>query len=210
VGGVKKPGVYPLGPDAIDLLDIVAVSGGSSYPTYETRISLTRGDVRGQIYMNRVLSHHSENIFLKPHDEISIERMPQKFMALGAVQRAGHYDFGQPELTVLGAISKVQGLDDALADPTGVFLFRFEHVDTLRQLGYNIGGGGETGLRPVIYRFDLRDAAQYFHAKSIALRHDDVLYVSNASAVSTEKFLRILGRFVGMGTSAAVLSGAVN
>lgn len=210
IGGVNRPGVYPIGSDSEDILDILAVAGGSSFPTYETKISLTRGSQTGQTYLDRIIANPADNIFVQPQDEVSIERLPLKFMAFGAVTRSGQYDFGQPELTVLAGLAKARGLNDNLADPTGVFLFRFESRETLNAIGYSGTNAISEGLVPVIYQFDLRDVNQYFYAKSIGIHDDDMLYVANARAVGLSKFLRIIGQVVGIGARTAVIASELD
>ena len=201
VGGVKQPGIYPLGTTNSDILDILAAAGGSNYPSYETKVSLTRGSKTAAVFLDRMISNSRENIYVSPHDEISIERSPRYFLAFGAVANKGQVQFGQPKLTVLEALAKAQGLDHTLADPTGVFLFRFETRKTVKDLGY-IGQVTTTGsLIPVIYRFNLQDPSQYFFAKAIQIQHQDAIFAANSSVVQLEKFLKILNGTVEMGTS---------
>src|SRR6201990_1817971 len=45
---------------------------------------------------------------------------------------------------------------------------------------------------PVIYTFNLRDPAGYFLASSFEMRNKDILYVSNAFAVESTKFMTYL------------------
>ena len=49
------------------------------------------------------------------------------------------------------------------------------------------------GQVPVIYRLNLKDPNQYFFAQSITMRDRDVIYVADASTVSLQKFLGLLG-----------------
>jgi polysaccharide export outer membrane protein len=48
------------------------------------------------------------------------------------------------------------------------------------------------GKVPVIYQLDLKDPASFFVAQSFPIRHQDVLYVSNAPAAELQKFLNIV------------------
>jgi polysaccharide biosynthesis/export protein len=210
IGGVKAPGVYPLGADTKDILDVLAVAGGSSFHSYETMVRLTRGDRTAQTYLNKIIAKPENNIFLQPQDEVSFERLPLDFLVFGAVAQSGRYEFGQPKLTVLAALAKARGLDDNLADATGVFLFRFESESTVRALGLEVGSLNWDAGVPVIYRFDLRDAKQYFYAQSIGILDDDVLYVANAPAVGLSKFLKIIGQVFGIGVRTAVVATTVN
>jgi len=77
VGGVKQPGIYPLGTTNSDILDILAAAGGSNYPSYETKVTLTRRGKTGAIFLDRMIANPKENIYTSPRDEISIERSPR-------------------------------------------------------------------------------------------------------------------------------------
>jgi len=203
VGGVKTPGVYPIGPSNDKLLDALAVSGGALYPNYETKLTLTRLGQMASIYLDDVVSDSRKNTYLRPRDEVSIERKPKYFLAFGAVAKKDQIEFGQSKLTVLEALAKARGLDDELADPTGIFLFRFESRKTLADFGRLDDVADGVTLIPVIYRFNLRDANQYFYAKAIGVHSKDAIYVANASSVQVSKFMKILGQAVGIGITTA-------
>jgi len=44
-----------------------------------------------------------------------------------------------------------------------------------------------------VYRANFRDPSSYFFAQQFAMRHRDVLYVSNAESVEVMKFLNYVG-----------------
>jgi polysaccharide export outer membrane protein len=203
-GDVAKPGVYPLTLRGDNLIDLIAQAGGTTYPSYESLISLTRRGVIERAYVEHVINTPSDNIFLKPGDEIHIERKPQTFAAFGAVEKKGQQDFGAARLSVLEAVGKTSGLSDDRADPTGVFLLRFEDAKTAYQLIGQDNAMDSRPVVPVIYRIDLKDPNQYFFAEVIPLRDRDIIYVANAPAVELDKFLTIVAKTIA--TSRASIS----
>jgi len=203
-GGVRKPSVIPLTNKGVDLLDVVATVGGSNYPSYDSRISLTRGSKIGRSYLSHIINTPQDNIYLKPGDKINIEKVPQSFSAFGAVAVKGKVDFGAAKLSVLEGIGKVSGLKDRQADPRGVFLLRFENATT----AYSLAGLPNNDQRqrvPVIYRIDLKNPNQYFFAQAIQLHDKDIIYVANAPSVELDKFMSLVGKGLGIGLKSGAL-----
>ena len=191
-GGVGKSGLYPLSVRGDSLLDVIAGSGGSSYPPYETVVNITRRGEIASSYLDHVIETPADNIYLRPGDQISIERKPRTYSAFGAVERKGNIEFGASDLNLLEAVSKSSGLSDLRADATGVFLFRFEKRAVAERFAREpVTVSGD--VVPVIYRLNLKDPNQYFFAQSIAMRDRDVIYVADATTVSLQKFLGLLG-----------------
>jgi polysaccharide export outer membrane protein len=208
-GGVGKAGLYPLSTRGDSLLDVVAGAGGSSYPAYETMVSITR---RGEIaasYLDHVLETPADNIYLRPGDQISIERQPRTYSAFGAVERKGNIPFGASDLNLLEAVSKASGLSDIRADASGVFMFRFEKRPVAERFArepVNVRGD----IVPVIYRLNLKDPNQYFFAQSIVMQDRDVIYVADATTVALQKFLTLLGSALSPPASAVRTVNSVN
>ena len=191
-GGVGKAGLYPLSLRGDTLLDIIAGSGGSSYPAYETVVNITRQGEIASSYLDHVQETPADNIYLRPGDLISIEKMPRTYTAFGAVERKGNIAFGVGNLNLLEAVGKSSGLADIRADASGVFLFRFEKRAAAERFSSEpVQAQGDRV--PVIYRLNLRDPNQYFFAQGIAMQDRDVIYVADASTVALQKFLGILG-----------------
>jgi len=191
-GGVGKAGLYPLSLRGDTLLDVIAGSGGTSSAAYETVVNLTRQGEIASSYLDHVQETPADNIYMRPGDIISIEKMPRTYSAFGAVERKGNVPFGAGNLNLIEAVGKASGLADIRADASGVFLFRFEKRAVAERFSSKpIQVQGD--LVPVIYRLNLRDANQYFFAQAIAMQDRDVIYVADASTVALQKFLGILG-----------------
>ncbi|MGE0237580.1 MAG: polysaccharide biosynthesis/export family protein [Parvibaculaceae bacterium] len=200
-GGVGKAGLYPLSLRGDTLLDVIAGSGGSSYPAYETVVNITRQGEIASSYLDHVQETPTDNIYMRPGDLISIEKTPRTYTAFGAVERKGNIPFGASNLNLLEAVGKSSGLADIRADASGVFLFRFEKRAAAERFATEpVRGQGERV--PVIYRLNLRDPNQYFFAQAIAMQDRDVIYVADASTVALQKFLGILGSAISPPASA--------
>jgi len=202
-GEVNKPSILPLTYKGDDLLDAIAGVGGSKYPAYESRISLTRKGKIARAYLSHILNSPRDNIYLASGDKINIERVPQSFSAFGAVSKKGKTDFEAAKLSVLEAVGKVAGLLDQRADPRGVFLMRFEQRKVAYQFA-DMDNEDQRSVVPVIYRINLKDPSQYFFSQAIPMHDKDIIFVSNAPAVELDKFVTILGKAVG--TSRATMS----
>jgi polysaccharide export outer membrane protein len=191
-GGVGKAGLYPLSLRGDTLLDVIAASGGSTFPANETVVNVTRRGEIASSYLDHVQETPADNIYLRPGDLISIDREPRTYSAFGAVDQKGRIDFGTSNLSLIEGVAKASGLSNERADATGVFLFRFEQRAAAERFAREpVQARGE--LVPVIYRLNLKDPNQYFFAQAIAMHDRDVIYVADATTVALQKFLTILG-----------------
>ena len=102
---------------------------------------------------------------------------------LGDADRVGKLD--------RAAVGKSGGLNNDLADPASVFLYRGEPRDVAAKLGIDVNNF-KTPLVPVIYAVNFRDPSGYFLATKMQIRNKDVLYVSNAQGVEVAKFMSYL------------------
>jgi polysaccharide export outer membrane protein len=135
--------------------------------------------------------------------------VPRTFTAFGAAGRVGEFAFDTEHLTLAEGVAKAGGLIDALADPAGVFLFRFEPerianaLDPNAQVGAQVGGHVRGQRRiPVVYRLNLREASGYFLARSLEMRDKDIILVAEADGVQLLKFLTLLRAVSGIANDA--------
>jgi polysaccharide biosynthesis/export protein len=107
----------------------------------------------------------------------------------GAAGSQGQFNFDAWRISVAEAVGKSGGLNDTLADPGSVFLYRGETREVATQLGVDVARF-EGPIVPVIYNVNFRDPAGYFLATKMQLRNKDVIYTSNAQAVEVAKALQ--------------------
>ncbi len=194
VGDVKKPGRMPISVAGTRVLDLVAEAGGSKYPTYETMVTLKRGDRTAAILLENLFDFPENNVYLMPDDNILLAHMPRSFTLFGAIGKTQEVAFNTRTVTLAEAIARGGGLSDDRADPSGVFLFRFEDVGIARQLSDKVEDKGLAGYRvPVVYRLNLREPKAFFLARYFELRDKDIVYVASHPTAEFAKFIRMLG-----------------
>lgn len=206
-GEVATGARVPLSVRGDRVMDVIASAGGIRAPVNETFIQLSRGGRTARVAMSRVVRDPRENIYMRPNDVLTLVREPQTFVAYGATGRNAEIPFDADGISLAEALAKAGGLLDRRADPTGVFVLRFEPAKIVRQLLPDSALLGYGATVPVIYRLNLRDANSLFLAQKFRIFPKDILYVSNAPFTEAEKAFYALGLLTGpLGTAAAVYS----
>jgi polysaccharide export outer membrane protein len=126
-----------------------------------------------------------------PNDVIYLFNQPQTFVSFGAAGIQGQFNFGAWRISLAEAVGKQGGLNDGLADPSLVFLYRGETREVAAKLGVDCSRF-EGPVIPIIYHANFRDPSGYFLAQSFEMRNKDVIYSSNSPVVETTKFLVFL------------------
>ena len=193
-GEVANGARVPLSTKGDRILDVIASAGGVKIPVSETFIQLTRGKSTVRVAMSRVVQDPNENIFLRPDDVLTIIRQSQTFVAFGATGRNAEIPFDAENISLSQAMAKAGGLLDSRADPTGVFILRYEPYETARQIVETIAPAPNGGRSPIVYQLDARSADGMFVAQQFPIFAGDVLYVSNAPASELEKALQLMGQ----------------
>jgi polysaccharide biosynthesis/export protein len=187
----------PLSPGGASLLQVIAAAGGAHAPVHETFVRLSRGGVTATIPLQRLVSDPAEDIYAEPGDVLTLVRIPQTFSVFGATGRNAAITFEAEKITLSEALGKSQGLRDDLANPRGVFLFRYEPVAIVRALDQPIASVARDGTSPVVYRFDLADADSYFLAKQFPVRDKDIIFVADAGAAQLQKMFTLIATVTG-------------
>ncbi|WP_417668121.1 polysaccharide biosynthesis/export family protein [Roseibium sp.] len=197
VGDVAKPGVYPLPLRNTRLLDLVASAGGSREATYETVVTLKRGRRSGTTRLEHLIDYPENNVLIAPNDNVLLSHRPRTFSAFGAVKSNQLVPFRTKSVTLAEALATVGGLNDFRADAGGIFLFRYEDADLVRELrpqaADRVNGASTV---PVVYRLNLRDPSGFFTARFFEMRDKDILYVSNHPTAELGKFLQIIAPLI--------------
>jgi polysaccharide export outer membrane protein len=209
LGEVNKPERFPASAAPEHLLDAITRAGGPKDQGYDTWVMLERNEHRATVPFGALVFEPSNNIFVHPNDTIYVYSEPQTFVVFGATAGAtapvvsttavgttttaaqGQFSFGAWRISLAEAVAKAGGLNDSLADPGSVFLYRGETRQVAEQFGVDCSKF--TGpIIPVIYQVNFRDPAGYFLAKQFEMRNKDIIYVSNAASVETSKVLNYL------------------
>jgi polysaccharide biosynthesis/export protein len=190
-GDVKQPGRLLLTASGERLLDAVALAGGPSERSADTLVRLTRAGGTSDIRLDLLRPGDPANVRLGAGDRIELIRNVRSFTVLGAAKTVSEIAFDSDRLTLIEALSRAGGPEGEKADPTGVFVFRYE-VE-------------KTGEVPVIYRLNLLNPQSYFAAQRFAMREKDVMLIANSKTNQIGKIIQMLNGF----TAPAVLLDVV-
>jgi polysaccharide export outer membrane protein len=197
VGDVVKPGVYPLPLRNTRLLDLVAQAGGAREATYETVVTLKRGNRAGTTRLEDLFDYPENNVLISPNDNILLSHRPRTFSAFGAVKANQLVPFKTKTVTMAEALATVGGLRDERADANGVFLFRYEDGALVKRLKPELAQKiGSTQSVPLVYKLSLRDPKGFFMSQHFEMRDKDILYVSNHPTAELGKFLQIIAPLI--------------
>ncbi|MCI4677064.1 polysaccharide export protein [Rhodoblastus acidophilus] len=188
LGDVKTAGRFPASPSGERILDAIARAGGPGNQGYDVWAALERSGHRAAVPFGALMYEPANNIYVLPNDVIFVYAQPQTFVAFGAAGNQGQFKFDAWRLSLAEALAKQGGLNDAVADPSSVFIYRGETREVARRLGVNVNRF-DSKIIPVIYNVNLRDSSGYFLAQNFPMRNKDVLYSSNATSVEATKFL---------------------
>jgi polysaccharide biosynthesis/export protein len=186
-----------LSPGGDRLLEVIAAAGGAKSPVYDTFVRLSRNGVSATIPLQQLVSDPAENIYAQPGDVLTLVRVPQTFSVFGATGRNAEIPFDAEKINLGEALGKSQGLNDDLAKPEGVFLFRYEPNSVIRALDQPIATTARGEVSPVVYRFNLRDGNTYLLAQQFPVHDKDVIFVADAPAAQIYKFFTALNNVTG-------------
>ena len=213
LGEVGTATRFTMDPGGERLLGAIARAGGPKYPSYESVVTVQRNGQARRTLLSDVAMNPRENVEIKPGDTIYVSHEPRYFLALGATGISGglglidrRIPFSDYHISLADAMAKSGGLQDGLASARGIFVYREESRQTLSALGIDPGAPLPPRV-PTIYLVDLTEPAGFFHARSFAMHHEDVVYVSNAPATDIAKFLSIV---TGVTGSTSAVRATVN
>jgi polysaccharide export outer membrane protein len=215
LGEVNAPARFPANAAGEHLLDAITRAGGPKGQGFDTWVMLEREGKRATVPFGALVYEPSNNVYVHPYDTIYVYREPQTFVAFGATGQQGQFNFDAWRVSLAEAVGKSGGLNQTLAEPGAVFLYRGETREVAARLGVDVTRF-DTPIIPIIYTVNFRDGAGYFVATKMQMRNKDVLYVSNATTVEISKFmtyLRLINATVNdplvTATNAYVLKGAI-
>jgi polysaccharide export outer membrane protein len=192
-GAVARPGIYPIERATTRLLPMIAQAGGASLPPEQVEVSIRRGEAAGAETLDAIYQDPQLDVALRPSDRIVLAAIRKRFLVLGATSIQAEIPFATRDLNLLRALAAARGLRDFDADPTGVFVFRFETPSVADAI---LSGPAPEGLpegpfRPIVYRLDLSAPGAFFVAQQFAMRDGDAIFVTNAPLAELRKFVQI-------------------
>lgn len=191
LGEVNTPVRLPASAAGEKILDEITRAGGPKGQGFDTWVMLERNGKRATIPFGALVYEPTNNIYARPNDTIYVYREPQTFVAFGASGAQGQFNFDAWRISLAEAVAKAGGLNDTLADPASVFVYRGESRQTAERLGLDITKF-EGPIIPVVYNINFRDPAGYFLATKFQMRNKDVVFASNAVAVEQAKVMNYI------------------
>ena len=193
LGEVNNANKFAVNPAGDRITDLISRAGGLKYPDYKSYVTLQRRGRSVRVFFKTLVDNPAENIFAAPGDTIVIDREQRSFTAFGANGVVGQFNFDRAKLTLGEAVAQAGGPLDARADPSQVFLFRYEDRRALERVGINLAKFPPSQMSiPTIFQANFRDPSSFFLSKSFNLRDKDMLYTSNASSYELLKFLTVI------------------
>ncbi len=206
-GDVNNSVRFGVDPGGSRLLGALARAGGPRFPTYESVVTIQRGNTSEHALLADILDDPKQNIQLTQDDTVIVTHEPRYFIALGAIgqsssigtQLNNRFPFADRRLSLSDAVARAGGLSDLQANAEAVFLFRFEDPAILRQMGVNVPPGA--AAIPTIYRANFLNASSMFLANQFQMRPNDMLYVSDAPLTDFQKVLSVILPFATSGAA---------
>lgn len=183
-GAIGTQGVAPIERPTRTLSAMIAQAGGVTIAPETAIIRVTRGAETGSVWLVDLYENPSLDIALRPGDKIVVEEDRRAFVTMGATGAQSRVDFETQTLSAIEALALVGGLNTALADPTGVFVFRNEPAEIANSV---LGRNDLVGAQRMVYVLDLTRPNGMFEARDFLIRDGDTLYVTEAPYVQWQK-----------------------
>lgn len=191
VGGVAKPGAYPLPDRDYSVLSLLSAGGGIMPGLRNPQLRLIReGRIFG-VSADHLFADPALDTTLRGGDKVLVEEDDRYFLALGATGSEELVYFEKDELSALDVLSIVGGVSDRRADPKGVLILREYPADAL----YSDGPGPLQ--ERVIFSLDLTSADGLFSARRFLIRSGDVVLATESPVTAVETVLGLFGSAVG-------------
>lgn len=193
IGGVGRPGRYPLGDRATGILSVIAEAGGPS-PAFENpQVTLLRGGSRYVTTLDHLYGDPGADTVLRGGDQVTITEDPRSFVAIGATGREELIEFPQERITALEGLALASGLNDQRGDPGGVLVLREYAASDLS------GRGHGPARRRVVFTIDLTTADGLFSANRFLLADGDAVVATEAPVTAAAAILDVFGSALAVG-----------
>ncbi|WP_165482813.1 polysaccharide biosynthesis/export family protein [Legionella gresilensis] len=200
-GVVTKPGTFEIMPRRHDLISVLAEAGGSTLAPELTEVMLERNGEKYKTTLIDIYQSPHKNINLYPRDNIILSEINRSFTVLGATGIQKLIKFPKSELSLVEAIALAEGLSDEVANPSGVFLLRYEKAEIINLLPSSLGIRLLKIDSQVIYELNMRQVQSVFAAQHFKIRDGDLIITTDAPYTNIRKILSSLSPAVGVGRS---------
>lgn len=199
VGGVGRPGAYPLPSRNYKILNLIADAGGIPEALRNPVVRLIRGSKTYEIPAKDLYADGSKNALLHPRDTVIVEQDDRHFIALGASGTEDLIYFPQTALNALEAISLMGGINDSRADPKGILVLREYEPEQL----VTSSEGPDRHL--VVFVLDLTSADGLFAARKFNINPGDTVLATESPVTKAQTVFRLIGSVFGLTSQASAL-----
>ena len=134
LGDVNSSKNILLTPKGETVLDAIALSAGVTQSFNKITLSLTRDGRTVTMPLERVIQNPDQNIYLNARDVLVVMYQPWSYTMMGASGKNQQFNFEATGINLIEALARAGGIDDNMADPRGVFVFRFEEQNVYDRL----------------------------------------------------------------------------
>lgn len=219
IGDVKNSTNITLTPKGERILDALALSSGVSQNYNKIMLSLTRNGNTSSLPLETVIENPNENIYVNAKDVLVVMYQPWTFTVLGPAGKNQEVKLEATGLNIIEALARIGGLNDNVANPNGVFIFRYEDKDIYQEYAKSLTEQKEVNSSkqeqslvsntdsindvlknvekiPVVYQLYMGEAESLFVAQNFKIKNGDVVYLASSGANELSKFLRMVGLIV--------------
>lgn len=194
VGGVERPGNFPLEDRSLTALGLLSLGGGARPTIANPRLRLLRGKSVYEISLQTLLDEPTRDAGLRAGDKLIVDEDRRYFLSLGATGKESLIPFPQDRVNALEAVTLAGGLADARANPKGVLVLREYTPSAVRKDG--IGGPAQERM---VFAMDLTSADGLFSAQNFEIQDRDLVLATEASSVGLAALLGLLNSSITIG-----------
>lgn len=199
VGGVAKPGSYPMPDRNYTVRSLLSDGGGANLALNNPQIRLVRGNSIYGTSVEKLLDKPNYDTLLRSGDQVFIEEDNRYFLSFGATGQEDLHTFTRDDLSAMDAVSIIGGVNDRRADPKGLLILREYPASAVSP-----GTRGPRNTRTV-FSIDLTTFDGLFSARNFKIQPNDLVLATESPINDVLTISNIIGNFFGVFNAAGSL-----